>query len=992
MSVAIEFAERTTDAPRIFVVGVGGSGGNVLNTLIGWGCEGVQFVAVNTDAHALSANMAPNKVQIGGVATRGLGAGADLEKGGRAALEDIPRLKDAIAGADMVFVTTGLGGGTGTGAAPVIAQLAREAGCLTVGVVTKPFFFEGKQRARRAELGLAMLAEQVDTLITIPNQKLLLLGDEELSFVEAFRKADESLSKVIFGILGISHQNSIVNIDFEDLRSVLGAAGRGLAGIGIARGPDRARKAAELATTSPLLDDVAIAGATKIIINIVGGPDMRMREIEVAATVIQEQAHEDASIIFGATIDDKHHDAIEVTVIATGLDSFSVDLLPSDVELSAAALSVGPVMGSAPPGANEATGAIQRVAYAAQILKLGRMGEARRILEACLPIFQAFNLVDAEASTLSYLSATWDAAGDLEVAISLEERALRAANQLPDVGPRVRSHLNLARLHGRQQRMDLALLHLVSTLIYNLDNESGLETAIGTVRANVHAAQVRGEKITLPRLGDLLERRDQRAVGDYVKAKSISLPNLQASIDIIMLHSLQAGELAIKAEKRDFTSVADLQGEWLPGVEGATEVLLGFRDAARYLAAAAATRLPFYRLEHLTQASRTLEETETRMRVNRSVRLTFEHALTTWRNITTSLRSTAERAARDQVPNPFRVGEPLTPELGAGLFRGRMDVVDRIGALLAGADQRASIALIGPRRCGKTSLLRMLPTMLPDAVCVFFDLQDNPASTSESFVTALVQQTREQARRDRRLELPHLPAGHPFEALAMWLKVLDEHLSRRILICFDEFERLEDLFPGGKREFLQFMGLLRATIQHRRNVRLLVSGAAPFDELGHVWRDHFINTRHIPIGHLEKGAATELLIRPIEGFPSQAIPLEVANRIFERTGGQPFLLQAYASELIALLNDQHRPCARVDDISVIEEKVLVDWAYYFEDLVAHVPSEARPILSALARGDRPSISAKYRSWLNQRYIIDDRMNLVVPALGRWVELNDENSQ
>jgi cell division protein FtsZ len=225
-----------------------------------------------------------------------------------------------IQGADMVFVTAGMGGGTGTGAAPVIAQLAREEGCLTVGVVTKPFFFEGKQRARRAELGLAMLSEHVDTLITIPNQKLLTLGDEDMAFVEAFRKADEVLYQAIKGISDLITQNGIVNVDFADVRTVMSNMGRALMGTGCAKGQGRARLAAEMAVSSPLLDDISVEGATGVLINIVGGPDMRMREIEEAATLVQEQAHEDANIIFGATIDETMGEAIKVTVIATGFD------------------------------------------------------------------------------------------------------------------------------------------------------------------------------------------------------------------------------------------------------------------------------------------------------------------------------------------------------------------------------------------------------------------------------------------------------------------------------------------------------------------------------------------------------------------------------------------------------------------------------------------------------------------------------------------------
>jgi cell division protein FtsZ len=321
MSFSIEFAEEQSayDA-RIKVIGCGGSGGNAVNTMINFGLEGVEFIVVNTDAQALAASLAPQKVQLGTSVTRGLGAGADPEKGRKAALEDVNRLKEVIDGADMVFVAAGMGGGTGTGAAPVIAQLAREAGCLTVGVVTKPFLFEGKQRSRRAEIGLQMLADNVDTLVTIPNQKLLSLGDEELSFVEAFRKSDEVLYQAIKGISDLITQSGLVNVDFADVKTVMSNMGRALMGTGCAKGQGRARLAAETAVNSPLLDDLSVEGAMGVLINIVGGPDMRMKEIEEAASYIQEQAHEDANIIFGAAVDETMGDMMKVTVIATGFD------------------------------------------------------------------------------------------------------------------------------------------------------------------------------------------------------------------------------------------------------------------------------------------------------------------------------------------------------------------------------------------------------------------------------------------------------------------------------------------------------------------------------------------------------------------------------------------------------------------------------------------------------------------------------------------------
>jgi cell division protein FtsZ len=340
MSFSIEFAEETNSYnARIKVIGVGGSGGNAINTMIHFGLEGVEFVTVNTDAQALSSNAAVEKIAIGQNVTRGLGAGADPERGRKAALEDVNRLKEIVMGADMVFVTAGMGGGTGTGAAPIVAQLAREAGALTVGVVTKPFAFEGKQRARRAEAGIASLSEHVDTLITIPNEKLMTLADDELTFVDAFRKADEVLFQAVKGISDLITLDGIVNVDFADVRTVMAGNGRALMGTGCAKGEGRARLAAEQAIHSPLLDDISVLGATGVLINVVGGHDMKMKEIQEAASLVQEQAHEDANIIFGASIDESMGEALKVTVIATGFNSVQEEI-PIEVAREARRSSV----------------------------------------------------------------------------------------------------------------------------------------------------------------------------------------------------------------------------------------------------------------------------------------------------------------------------------------------------------------------------------------------------------------------------------------------------------------------------------------------------------------------------------------------------------------------------------------------------------------------------------------------------------------------------
>ncbi len=322
MSFSIEFAEDDAQGyqARIKVIGCGGAGGNAINTMIHFGLEGIEFASVNTDAQALAANAASERIAIGQSITRGLGAGADPERGRKAALEDVNLLKEAIHGSDMVFITAGMGGGTGTGAAPVIAQIAREAGALTVAVVTKPFLFEGRQRARRAENGFKELQEHVDTIVTIPNEKLIALADDDLTFIEAFRKADEVLYQAVKGITDLITQDGLINVDFADVRTVMEGMGRALMGTGCAKGEGRARLAAEQAITSPLLDDISVEGATGVLLNVVGGPDMKMKEVQEAAAFVSEQAHEDANVIWGASIDDQMSEALKVTAIATGFD------------------------------------------------------------------------------------------------------------------------------------------------------------------------------------------------------------------------------------------------------------------------------------------------------------------------------------------------------------------------------------------------------------------------------------------------------------------------------------------------------------------------------------------------------------------------------------------------------------------------------------------------------------------------------------------------
>ena len=304
---------------KIKVIGVGGGGCNAVNTMIKAGLTGVEYIVANTDSQALNISLAPTKVQLGAGITKGLGAGANPEVGRKSALEEYEKLSEVIEGADMVFITAGMGGGTGTGAAPVIAKLCKELGALTVGVVTKPFLFEGKKRFKQADSGIKVLEENVDSLITIPNQRLLYIAGDSLSLVDTFKKADEVLLNAVRGIADLINNTGHINADFADVKTVMANKGLALMGTGVAAGPDRAIKAATEAISSPLLEDVSIDGATGIIINITGSSSLTMHETNEAVTLIMEAADEDAEIIFGTVIDDNAEDDIKVTVVATGL-------------------------------------------------------------------------------------------------------------------------------------------------------------------------------------------------------------------------------------------------------------------------------------------------------------------------------------------------------------------------------------------------------------------------------------------------------------------------------------------------------------------------------------------------------------------------------------------------------------------------------------------------------------------------------------------------
>lgn len=317
----LDIQQAVQTGAKIKVIGVGGSGCNAINTMIKMGLQGVEFITANTDKQALDASLAPVKIAIGQEMTRGLGAGANPEIGRKAALEDYAKIAEILQGADMVFITAGMGGGTGTGAAPIVAKIAKETGALTVGVVTKPFMFEGRKRLKHAEDGINNLRENVDSLILIPNQRLLAVSGSKLSMMDAFKKADEVLLNAVQGISDLINCTGHINCDFADVRTIMNNRGMALMGIGLARGEYRAVEAATNAISSPLLEDVSINGATGIIINITGGADLSIHEVNEATTLIMEAAHPDAEIIFGTVIDESLADGIKITVIATGLQS-----------------------------------------------------------------------------------------------------------------------------------------------------------------------------------------------------------------------------------------------------------------------------------------------------------------------------------------------------------------------------------------------------------------------------------------------------------------------------------------------------------------------------------------------------------------------------------------------------------------------------------------------------------------------------------------------
>ncbi|MCW5213466.1 hypothetical protein VU04_11220, partial [Desulfobulbus sp. TB] len=452
-----------------------------------------------------------------------------------------------------------------------------------------------------------------------------------------------------------------------------------------------------------------------------------------------------------------------------------------------------------------------------------------------------------------------------------------------------------------------------------------------------------------------------------------------------VLPYLQAHEMAEQIKAERYHRTAELTGQWLPGREKAPDLLLLLADTARFLQAADKALSPYHSGNHLDKAHDSLSRCRNRCTAEDSrLAEALLASLATWQEKIDQLRTQADAEASSVLPNPFRAGDPLLPDQGMEVFRGREESIRRIEHLLN--QDRASIAVLAPRRCGKTSLLNMLPLMLPDTLCVFFDLQDNVVSSPERFFQRLNQCAHEAARKQGCTDFPILGQGPCFDEAIEWFDSLEsfgqEH-GFRILLCIDEFERLESLFPGKRTELIRLMSLFRATIQHRRFLRLLISGVAPFDELDDIWSDHFINVREIRLTHLDQASSLALIRQPIPDFPDDAIPESVAQQIFTITNGQPFLVQLFSQLLVTRLNDQERSQATLEDLVPVEEELLEQANTYFMNM-SQVPSEYKDLLKRLMNSETVELRRRERRYLRYHGLVDTEDRLAIPLLATWL--------
>jgi hypothetical protein len=467
----------------------------------------------------------------------------------------------------------------------------------------------------------------------------------------------------------------------------------------------------------------------------------------------------------------------------------------------------------------------------------------------------------------------------------------------------------------------------------------------------------------------------------------------QREIGRVVLSILKVREWKRLIKDRSFTDASELRGNWLEGEQESDSRLRALAEVSRYLRAASIAIVAQHRSQQVKRAKQKLQQMHIRLLTDRSSEVPeFQLSLFAATLVAAEMAWEAQALAAGQVPNPFRAGDPLTPEFDPSTFRGREDIVRQIELLLNDEKQAAAVSVLAPRRCGKSSLLRMLPVKLPDALCVFFDLQDNPIQAPLDLFPALEKRLREQARPQEREGLPRL-RDSSLEAARDWLEALEQRPGRdRVLLCLDEFERLEEavrLKPEAMQQLVQLMGLLRATIQHRRRVRLLVAGNSTFEELGPLWNDSFISARELRLGPLERDVAIGLLRQPIpveEGFPDDAVPLDVAEAIVDRTGGQPYLTQLYGFWLVEELNKTKRKRAELKDVEAVDQIVFEQAAPFFRDSLnpRGATFAVKPVIEQIVAGGTPELTGNQSRFLMRRGLITAEGTLAFPILARWL--------
>lgn len=463
----------------------------------------------------------------------------------------------------------------------------------------------------------------------------------------------------------------------------------------------------------------------------------------------------------------------------------------------------------------------------------------------------------------------------------------------------------------------------------------------------------------------------------------------QKRVAATALAELQAIEITTHLQNQYFPALIELRGEWLPGQETEDKLLQSISTCARYMQAAIHSSSAHIASQRLRELAEQLQSLQNAVLVSKSPLARHIPALlTAWRSLCEQQQAIIAEAAANTLPNPFVVQIPLAPDLAASkdLFRGRETLIREVESCLADANQNASLLVLGPRRCGKSSLLNMLRLQLPDTLVLLLDLQGLGSSTPQDFYLALSDAACRQARETYQLSLPAIAGRGQIEDLRDWLQALEGFPAKpRILLCMDEFERLEILFPGDSTELQKLMGLFRATIQHKRRLRLLFAGAAPFDEVGRIWHDHLLNLREMRIGYFDLDTACSLLLQPYPAFPSSIFNRAIAEAVFTRCHGHPFLTQAYGYTLIERLNAEQRKQAELSDVEAVESDILIRFAAYFHDLWFSMPQEAQHFLQAQAENQPPPpISTTARRWLRRRLLLDKEEQIMLPLFLRWV--------